>query len=138
MNLFNEKNTNSNLKTLNILLAEDDEINQKIYLLGFEKYFKTIEVAENGEEVISKFEKTKYDAIVMDIQMPKINGIEATQKIRLIEQNSNIHTAIIAITANSLIYNKNDILKFGFDDYFIKPFKMKEIFYKIIELLENK
>ncbi|MBN2664778.1 MAG: response regulator [Bacteroidales bacterium] len=124
-------------KKLRVLLAEDDEINQKIYTLGFESFFDKIDIAVDGEEVISMLELKKYEAIIMDLQMPKINGIEAVQKIRELEKSIGIHTPIVAITANTLIYNKTDILKFGFDDYFIKPFKIKDIYHKIIEITET-
>ena len=69
--------------------------------------------------------------------MPKMNGIEAITEIRQLEQKKNYHTSIIAITAHSLIYNESDILKFGFDAYFIKPFKMKDIYNKTIEIINS-
>jgi len=135
-NLFNkpkDKNiTNESLlnkKKYKLLLAEDDEINQKIYTMSLDKFFAKIDIAIDGEEVISKIATEKYDAVIMDLQMPKINGIEAIEIIREMETKSENRTPIIAITANTLIYNRLDIIKFGFDDYFIKPYKIKDIYY---------
>ncbi len=111
-----------------VLLAEDDEINQKIYLLGLEKYFGEIDIAQNGTEVIKKLEQKNYDLVILDLQMPRLNGVETIKKIRNLEKLTGTHLPIIAITANTLIYNREQILNFGFDDYFIKPFKIKDLF----------
>ena len=132
-----EKKMNQNNKfDLKILLAEDDIINQKIYILGFSKFFNNIDVAANGEEVLSMLDNNNYSAIIMDLQMPKLNGIETVEKIRLNERQ-NKHVPIIAITANTIIYNKQDILRFGFDDYFIKPFRIKDVYSKITEIINS-
>ncbi len=125
-------------KKYRMILAEDDEINQKIYSMGFEKYFGRIDIANNGGEVIKLMEKTRYDLVVMDLQMPKLNGIETIKKIRELEKITNGHLIVIGITANTIIYNEKDILAFGFDYYFIKPFKIKNIYNSFITSLENK
>ncbi len=117
-----------------LLLGEDDKINQKIYSIGFEKYFGQIDIADNGSEILKKLEKSKYNLLVMDLQMPTMNGIETIEKIRKIEELTGEHLLVIAITANTLIYNKTDILNFGFDDYFIKPFKIKDIYQTFLNL----
>lgn len=100
-------------------------------------FFHKIEIAINGEEVISKIKEKKFDAIIMDIEMPKMNGIEAIKEIRNLEKEKINHIPIIAITAHSLIYNEKDILKFGFDAFFIKPFKIKDIYHKTIEIINS-
>ncbi len=88
-----------NLEDASILLVEDNSINQKIVILSLKNKVKNIEVANNGKEALDKFGTSKYDLILMDIQMPVMNGIIATKKIRELEASTNTHTPIIAITA---------------------------------------
>lgn len=135
-----EENFNKDIEEetkFKLLLGEDDEINQRIYFIGFEKYFGRIDIGDNGSDVLKRLEKSKYDLLVMDLQMPTMNGIETIEKIRQIEELTGEHLLVIAITANTLIYNRQDILNFGFDDYFIKPFKIKEIYQSFINLKNN-
>jgi CheY-like chemotaxis protein len=89
------------LKDANVLLVEDNLINQKIVLLSLKKSVKNVDIANNGKEALDKFGLVKYDLILMDIQMPIMNGIVTTKKIRSIEKSTNTHTPIIAITANA-------------------------------------
>jgi CheY-like chemotaxis protein len=124
--------------TSRLLIAEDDEINLKIYTIGFEKYFGEIDVAANGNEVMKKLERKNYDLLIMDLQMPVMNGIDTILKIRELEKLTSKHLLAIGITANVLIYNKQDVLKFGFDDYFIKPFKIKDIYNSYLNLKNKK
>ncbi len=91
------------LKNANILLVEDNAINQKIIILSLKNHVKNIDIANNGKDALDKFGTSKYHLILMDIQMPVINGIAATKKIRELESTSNTQTPIIAITANALI-----------------------------------
>ncbi len=121
-----------------VLLAEDDEINQKIYTLGFEKYFGKIDIASNGEDVMRSLKTGNYDLLVMDLQMPKLTGIEVIKQIRDWEKKTLKNLVVIGITANSLIYNEKDIMSFGFDDFFIKPFKIKNIYNSFLKIIKNK
>ena len=89
-------------KEANILLVEDDKVNQKIMVLTLKKYVNEIEVAQNGKEGIEKYEKKKYDLILMDIRMPFMDGFKTTQIIRETEEGTSIHVPIIAVTANAL------------------------------------
>jgi ligand-binding sensor domain-containing protein/signal transduction histidine kinase/CheY-like chemotaxis protein len=122
-------------KTLQILLVEDNPVNQKLahFLLTKEGY--QITLAENGEEAINIYSPnpTGFSLIFMDIQMPKMNGFEATAKIREIEkiweqkQHQTIHIPIIAMTAQSMKGDREKCLNAGMDDYISKPIKRRQV-----------
>jgi CheY-like chemotaxis protein/signal transduction histidine kinase len=126
------------LEDANILLVEDNSINQKIVLLSLKNKVKNIEVANNGKEALDKFGTTKYDLILMDIQMPVMNGIVATKKIRELESSTNTHTPIIAITANALSGDKESCLAAGMNEYISKPFEVESLLKKMQNLLTAK
>lgn len=126
-----------NLKDANVLLVEDNLINQKIVLLSLKKAVKSVDVANNGKEALDKFGSIKYDIILMDIQMPIMNGIVTTKKIRSIEKSTNSHTPIIAITANALLGDKEECLAAGMDDYISKPFQIETLISKMKQQLAN-
>jgi CheY-like chemotaxis protein/signal transduction histidine kinase len=126
-----------NLEDANVLLVEDNLINQKIVLLSLKKVVKNVDVANNGKEALDKFGSVKYDMILMDIQMPVMNGIVTTKKIRNIEKSTNTHTPIIAITANALLGDKEECLAAGTDDYISKPFQIETLMNKMKALLEQ-
>jgi CheY-like chemotaxis protein len=125
------------LKNANILLVEDNLINQKIVILSIQKLVKNIDVANNGKEALDKFGTSKYDIILMDIQMPIMDGILATKKIREIESSTNRHTPIIAITANALAGDKENCLAAGMNDYISKPFQPEVLIQKMRNLLTS-
>lgn len=120
-----------------VLLVEDNLINQKIVILSLKKLVKNIEVANNGKEALDKFGTSKYDIILMDIQMPIMNGIVTTKKIREIEASTNSHTPIIAITANALLGDKEECISAGMDDYISKPFQIEVLIQKMRNQLKS-
>jgi CheY-like chemotaxis protein len=122
----------------NILLVEDNAINQKIVILSLKNFVKNIDVALNGKEALDKFGSSKYDLILMDIQMPVMNGIIATKKIRELEVSTNTQIPIIAITANALSGDKEVCLAAGMNDYISKPFQVDILLNKMRDLLEQK
>lgn len=128
---------NQNLEEASVLLVEDNSINQKIVILSLKNKVKNIEVANNGKEALDKFGTTKYDLILMDIQMPVMNGIVATKKIRELESSTNTHTPIIAITANALSGDKEACLAAGMNEYISKPFQVEILLQKMRNLLQN-
>jgi CheY-like chemotaxis protein len=130
-----EEKEKTELKDANVLLVEDNLINQKIVLLSLKKAVKNVDLANNGKEALDKFGSVKYDIILMDIQMPVMNGIVTTQKIRNIEKSTNTHTPIIAITANALLGDKEECLEAGTDDYISKPFQIETLLDKMKKLL---
>ena len=129
--------TSQKVEDANILLVEDNSINQKIVILSLKNKVKNIEVASNGKEALDKFGTTKYDVILMDIQMPVMNGIIATKKIRELEASTNTHTPIIAITANALSGDKEACLAAGMNDYISKPFQVEILLQKMQNLLSG-
>lgn len=135
-NLLTNKKTVT-LKNAKILLVEDNQINQKIVILSLKNLVKTIDVANNGKEALEKFDSAKYDLILMDIQMPVMDGITATKKIREIESGSNIQTPIIAITANALSGDRENCLAIGMNEYISKPFQVDILIQKMQNLLKN-
>lgn len=128
--------TDVRLENANVLLVEDNLINQKIVLLSLKKLVKNIDVAVNGKEALDKFGTSKYDIILMDVQMPIMNGYTAAKKIREIEASTNSHTPIIAITANALMGDREECLAAGMDDYISKPFQIEVLIQKMRNLLE--
>ncbi len=124
------------LENASVLLVEDNLINQKIVILSLKKLVKNIEIANNGKEALDKFGTSKYDIILMDIQMPIMNGIVTTKKIREIESSTNSHTPIIAITANALLGDREDCIAAGMDDYISKPFQIEVLIQKMKNLLK--
>jgi CheY-like chemotaxis protein len=123
------------LENASVLLVEDNLINQKIVILSLKKMVKNIEVANNGKEALDKFGTSKYDIILMDIQMPIMNGIVSTKKIREIEASTTSHTPIIAITANALLGDREECIEAGMDDYISKPFQIEVLIQKMKNLL---
>lgn len=110
---------------LRILLAEDFIVNQKIASRIFKKMGYDIDIAENGLEAVDKASKFTYDVIFMDVQMPEMDGLEATQRIKsTMEAESPI---IIAMTANAMPEDRQKCIAAGMDDYLSKPFKPAEL-----------
>lgn len=111
---------------LRILLAEDNAINQKLAIKIFEKMGYLVDVAGNGLEVLDSMKRQKYDVIFMDVQMPEMDGVEATKRILSIYP-VNKRPKIVAMTANAMQGDKEKYLKIGMDDYISKPIVIKEI-----------
>lgn len=114
------------MKKLNILLAEDDEMIEKITTFYLRRNGHEVDVAKNGFEAIHKFQERSYDVILMDIQMPEMDGLQAVKEIRKLENEyrKTGHTTIIAITTNP---DKNECIKAGVDGYAQKPFSFDEL-----------
>jgi len=119
------------LKDAKILLVEDNLINQKIVLLSLNKLVNRIDVASNGKQALEMFGLKQYDLILMDIMMPIMDGIMATQKIREIESTSDRHVPIVAVTANALAGDRENCLAAGVDDYIAKPFTTEMLIRKM-------
>jgi two-component system CheB/CheR fusion protein len=119
---------NSSLKNVNILLVEDNCISQKLMTYILEKYGCSITPASDGIEAIEQTRKQKFDIILMDCQMPKMDGYQATQEIRKLERKNKANpNIIIAITANALNGDKKRCLDAGMDDYLSKPITPKSL-----------
>jgi len=133
--LIRKEKTVKELKDLKILLVEDNLINQKITLLTLKPLVYKLDTASNGKEALDKFGTSNYDLILMDIQMPVMDGLLAAEKIRALESTTHSHVPIIAITANAMIGDKEKCLSAGIDDYISKPFKPSALIEKIMQFV---
>ncbi len=118
-----------------ILLAEDNEINQQVTVRLLEKRGYRVDAVSNGREALEALSRTKYAAVLMDCQMPEMDGFEATQAIRHMERSSRKHVPIIALTANVMQGDRERCLEAGMDGYVSKPIRAKELFDIVDRLL---
>jgi CheY-like chemotaxis protein len=116
-----------------ILLAEDDPYNRKAFGALFKMSGHNFDLAEDGLTAVEMWEKGEYDLVLMDIQMPRLNGLEATKAIREKEQNRSGHTKIVALTANAFNEDKERCLAAGMDAYISKPIDIN----KFLLLIES-
>ncbi len=117
-------------KMLSILLAEDNEINQKIIQYSLTNAGYKVDIANNGQEAIDMYHAGNYDLVLMDVQMPILDGFEATAHIRNIESAilNGIHrTPIVALTANAMKGDREKCLDAGMDEYLSKPFTPNDL-----------
>ena len=126
------KTTSSDYSRFNILVAEDNYINQKLISKLLSKKGYNSFVVEDGEKVLKALEERKFDAVLMDIQMPIMDGYQTTSIIREREKESGNHVPIIGITAFAMESDRQKCFEIGMDDYLSKPFD-KDDFYDIIE-----
>ncbi len=114
---------------LNILLAEDNLVNQRLAIALLEKVGHDVVVANNGVEAIEKFKQQDFDVILMDVQMPELDGFEATYEIRKLQsQDSGQRIPIIALTAHASSADRNRCLAAGMDEYISKPIRATDLY----------
>ncbi len=117
---------------LRILLAEDNPINQMLAVRLLEKQGHTVVVAGNGREALATLEQQPFDLVLMDVQMPEMDGYEATALIRAQERATGRHLPVIALTAHAMKGDLESCLQAGMDAYLSKPIQVKEL-YEVIE-----
>ncbi len=137
----NQLKKNINLKTSitnevpqvrgRILVVEDNKVNQKVICINLEKQFYDFDIAENGLEALQKLNETDYDIILMDCQMPELDGYEATKRIRLLDNEKLSKIPIIALTANAIKGDRERCLEAGMNDYLSKPVNFDNLFKSI-------
>jgi CheY-like chemotaxis protein/HPt (histidine-containing phosphotransfer) domain-containing protein len=110
-----------------ILLAEDNSINQLVAIKILNRLGYTAETVSNGLEAVKSAEAKDYDLILMDCQMPELDGYAATEMLRKHEETSGRHTLVIAMTAHALKGDREKCLSAGMDDYLTKPIDMKAL-----------
>ena len=115
------------LRPLHILLVEDNAINQKVAARLVEKLGHTVTVASNGAEALEVFERDQFDIVLMDVQMPVMNGYDATRAIRERERATRRRTPIVALTAHAMREDRRICLEAGMDDYLGKPIQSREL-----------
>ena len=132
------ENTNSMMNMpLSILVVDDDELNQRMMRLILKREGHSIECASNGLEAIQAVKSKSYDLILMDLQMPMMDGIEASRQIREWE-HGNSHTFIVALTASYLPERGRELFEAGIDNYLAKPFEVEHLRHILQYGLENR
>src|ERR1700761_9058295 len=111
--------------SLRILMAEDNMINQKVGKLILQRAGFSIDLVADGNEALEAHRANPYDMILMDCQMPMMDGFEASRQIRSLKQHR--QPVIIAVTANALVGERERCLKAGMDDYLSKPFQAEQL-----------
>jgi len=121
-----------------VLLAEDNAVNQTLAVRLLEKRGYSVIVAGNGREAVEAFENNQFDVVLMDIQMPEMDGFEATAAIRAKEKLAGGHVPIIAMTAHALKGDQERCISAGMDGYVSKPIRTSELFSTMERMLQNK
>jgi CheY-like chemotaxis protein len=125
-------------KHYRILLAEDNAVNQKVAVRMLEKNGHSVVVANNGHEALQELGREAFDIVLMDVQMPEMNGFEATAAIREEEKGKGRHIPIIALTAHAIRGDEERCLKAGMDAYVSKPIQVAKLFETIDRLLSSR
>lgn len=112
---------------LRILLAEDNVVNRRVVEMVMRRRGHDITAVEDGRQAIQMMESGKYDVVLMDVQMPEMDGLEATRQIRSLEQALGRHTPILALTANAMKGDANTCISAGMDGYLTKPFEADQL-----------
>ncbi|HEX2854060.1 MAG TPA: response regulator [Opitutaceae bacterium] len=115
-------------RALRVLLAEDTPVNQVVARKMLENAGHVVEVAADGETTIAAFQKSKFDLILMDVHMPKIDGLDATRRIRQLEAGTHRHITIVALTANAMQGDQERCFAAGMDAYLSKPIRSQELY----------
>jgi two-component system, sensor histidine kinase and response regulator len=111
----------------NVLLAEDSPVNQRVAMAMLEKEGHRVTVASNGRQAIAMFKTQPFDLVLMDVQMPEMDGLETTRSIREYERTAGGHVPIVALTAHAMKGDRNRCLSAGMDAYVTKPIRSKEL-----------
>jgi PAS domain S-box-containing protein len=112
---------------LRVLLAEDSVVNQKLAVYLLEKWGHHVTVANNGHEAVARVQAEPFDMVLMDVQMPEMDGLEATAAIRQQEVGTRKHVPIVAMTAHAMVGDRERCLESGMDDYLSKPIRAREL-----------
>jgi PAS domain S-box-containing protein len=113
--------------TLKILVAEDNTVNQMLIARLLQKRGHTVKVVANGLEAVNALERGPFDLVLMDLQMPELDGFEATHQIRQREIQSGLHIPIVALTAHAMKGDRERCLEAGMDGYLSKPIRAEEL-----------
>jgi two-component system sensor histidine kinase/response regulator len=115
------------LRGLRVLLAEDNAVNRKLALRLLEKNGHIVHVAANGHEALAVLDREEVDVVLMDLQMPEMDGFQAAAAIRRSEQLHGGHVPIVALTAHALIGDRENCISSGMDAYLAKPYSMEDL-----------
>ena len=120
--------TPTTAQPMHILLAEDSLANQKLAIGLLERLGHTVSVANNGREALAATEAHGFDLVLMDVQMPEMDGLEATTAIRRRELGQGGHIPIVAMTAHAMVGDRQRCLDAGMDDYLVKPIRARQVY----------
>ena len=115
------------VRGLRVLLAEDNGVNRKLALRLLERNGHTVYLATNGREAVELLHREKVDVVLMDLQMPEMDGFQATAALRAFEQLHGGHVPVIALTAHALTGHREQCLSSGMDGYLAKPYSMEDL-----------
>ncbi|MEW6520315.1 MAG: response regulator [Thermodesulfobacteriota bacterium] len=131
-------NNGETLRNIRVLLAEDETINSMMAKEMLERKGMLVTTAENGEQAVAAFTAGTFDIILMDVQMPDIDGFKATRMIRAREAATGGHIPIIALTAHAMKDYRSKCLESGMDDYIAKPIQLNELYLAMEKLVRGK
>jgi signal transduction histidine kinase/ligand-binding sensor domain-containing protein/CheY-like chemotaxis protein len=121
-------------RPLRVLVAEDNPVNQKLAVRLLQNAGHTVVCARDGQEAVETITKERFDIVLMDVQMPRMDGFEATGEIRKLEAALRLHTPIVALTANAMKGDRERCLEAGMDGYVSKPLRPDELLALMSEL----
>ena len=121
-----------------ILLAEDNLVNQKLAVAVLERWGHTVEVADNGHAALAAVARERFALVLMDVQMPTMDGLRATMEIRAGEAHTGEHVPIVAMTARTMTGDREKCLEAGMDAYVSKPFELEELFRTLEPILARR
>lgn len=134
-NVLAEENSGKSLSGLKVLLAEDNLVNQKVMLRFLERWNVDMKVVDNGLEAVEAIRESNFDVVLMDLQMPKMDGYEASEQIRKLEDPYKRKTPIIALTAAALKEVREKVYASGMNDFVTKPFNPADLEQKLFNFI---
>jgi CheY-like chemotaxis protein len=132
-----DSGTGKTKRPLNVLLAEDSAVNQKLAAAVLGRAGHHVTIANDGLEAVEAYANNSFDLVLMDIQMPRMDGFEATRRIRSRERETGDHVPIVAMTAHALVGDRERCLAAGMDDYIAKPIYAKQLIATIERLVKK-
>jgi CheY-like chemotaxis protein/HPt (histidine-containing phosphotransfer) domain-containing protein len=123
--------------SISVLLVEDNVVNQRLAASLLQRYGHRVTTVNNGNEALVAVEQAPFDAVLMDVQMPEMNGLEATRAIRVREQRTGGHVPIVAMTAHAMKGDRKRCLDAGMDEYLTKPIDPRQL-YAVLERLASR
>lgn len=131
-----QQSDRANIERLQLLVAEDNKINREVIRLHLKKLGCQFDIVENGRQAVEKYSRGRYDALLMDIQMPDMDGLEAAAIIRSMEEGTGKRIPIIALTASSMKEDIQKCLDVGMDAHISKPFKADKLSTVLSEIIK--
>lgn len=135
--VFDENKSSQSIRGLKVLLAEDNLVNQKVMMRFLERWNVEMKVVDNGLEAVEAVKENNYDVILMDLQMPKMDGYEASENIRKLDDPYKRKIPIIALTAAALKEVREKVYASGMNDFVTKPFNPDELEHKLFNYTEK-